>query len=144
MAHAGANSIVTVVRAPTLLDESAANALSAVSDMSGYDRIKFQIQVGAMVNGSTLDVWAVESDESNLGNSTNITGAALTQIANTANNTVHVIDVFRPSKRYVGIYANAGTANVTLLAATAERFRGTGTTPITPASSHQYVAVRGS
>jgi hypothetical protein len=140
--HAGAKSLTTVVRAPALLDESAANALSAVVDMQGYDRVKFLVHIGAMVNGSTLDVWAVESNESNLGNSTNITSAALVQVANTANNSVQIIDIHRPAKRYTGIYMNAGTANVTLIGALAERFRGTGVMPATQPSGAQYVAIQ--
>lgn len=144
MTHAGANSIVTVVRAPALLDESAADSLSAVVDMQGYDRVRFIHQVGAMVNGATLDSHVVESDESNLGNHTNVAGASLATVPNTQNNSVHVIDVFRPTKRYVGVVSGAGTANVTLLGILAERFRGSGSVPITPAGDNQYVAVRGS
>jgi hypothetical protein len=108
--------------------------------MVGYDRIRFMVQIGAMVNAATLDVFAVESDESNLGNATNITGAALVQVANTGNNNVHIIDIHRPALRYVGVYSNAGTANVTLLGILAERFRGSGGVP-TQAAGGQYVAV---
>jgi len=140
--HAGAKSVVTIVRAPLILDESVANSLSAVSDMKGYDRIRFIAQIGAMVNASTLDIFAVESNESNLGNATNITGAALVQVPNTENNTVQIIDIHRPSKRYVGVYSNADGANVSLLAILAERFPGTGTTPRTQPTSHQYVSVQ--
>jgi hypothetical protein len=140
--HAGARSLTTVVRAPALLDESVANSLSAVVDMLGYDRVKFIAQIGGMVNASTLDVFAVESNESNLGNATNITGAALVQVANTANNSVQIIDIHRPAKRYVGVYSNAGTANVTLLGILAERFRGTGVMPAAQPSGAQYVAIQ--
>lgn len=139
--HAGAKSIVTVARAPALLDESAANSVSAAIDMKGYDRVRFLFQIGAMVNGSTLDAWVVESNESNLGNATNISGAALVQVANTANNSVQVLDVRRPSKRYVGVTSNAGTANVTLLGILAERFVGSGVLPPTQPTGFQYVAV---
>jgi hypothetical protein len=138
--HAGAQSIITVVRAPALVDESVANAVSAAVDMVGYDRVRFMIQVGAMVSGATLDAWVQESAESNLGNGTNISGAAVVQIANTSNNNVFVIDVYRPAKRYVGVVANAGTANVTLASILAERFRGTGVVPPTSPAA-QYVSV---
>lgn len=140
--HAGAKSLTTVVRAPALLDESAANSVSAVLDMTGYDRVKFIAQIGAMVNASTLDIWAIESNESNLGNATNITGAALVQVANTANNSVQIIDIHRPSKRYVGVTSNAGTANVTLLGIIAERFRGSGVLPVSQPTGFQYVSIQ--
>jgi hypothetical protein len=95
-----------------------------------------------MVNASILSTWAVESNESNLGNATNITGAALVNVANTANNSAHVLDIHRPAKRYVGVYVDAVTANITLLGVLAERFRGSGVEPITPASGNQYVSVQ--
>lgn len=147
--HAGPKSIVTVARAPALLDESAANALSASIDMQGYDRVRFIYQIGAMVNGSTLSSFAVESNESNLGNATNMVNAEnasqqirITNVANTGNNNVVVLDIYGATKRYVGVYADAVTANVTLLGILAERFRGTGVLPPTLPTGGQYTSFR--
>jgi hypothetical protein len=146
--HAGAKSVLTVARAPALLDESAANALSAPIDMKGYDRVRFIFQIGGMVNGAVLAAHAVESNESNLGNATNMVNAentsqviAITNVPNTANNNVVVLDIYGSTKRYVGVYANAETANVTLLGILAERFRGTGVMPDQPSGS-QYTSFR--
>lgn len=146
--HAGPRSIISVARAPALVDESAANALSAVIDMQGYDRVRFIYQLGAIVNGGSLSTWAVESNESNLGNATNITHAnnssnqaKLTNVTNTYNNTIQVLDIHRPAKRYVGVYVDAVTANITLLGIMAERIRGSGGIP-TQATGAQYVSVQ--
>lgn len=128
--------------AAALVDESAANVKPTGVDMTGYDRVRFMIQIGAMVSGATLDAWVIEDANSNMTNGTNITGAALVQVANTKNNSVQVIDVHRPSKRYVGVTLNAGTANVTLLSVLAERFRGTGVVPPSQGANDQYVAVQ--
>lgn len=147
--HAGAKSLVTVALAPALIDNTAANTLSAAIDMQGYDRVRFIYQLGGMVNGSSLSTWAVESNESNLGNSTNIVNAentsqqaALVNVANTDNNSVQILDIYRPTKRYVGVYVDAAAANITLMGVLAERFRGTGVLPATQPSGHQYVSVR--
>lgn len=147
--HAGATSILSVAIAPALVDQSAANTLSAAIDMMGYDRVRFIYQLGAMVNGAILSSWAVESSESNLGNATNITHAnnssnqaKLTNVANTDNNSVQVLDIHRPAKRYVGVYVDAVTANITLLGVIAERIRGTGVEPISAPSGGQYVSVQ--
>ena len=139
--HAGAKSITTQILVPQLIDQSAANTLSSSADMKGYDRVKLVYNLGAMVNGSTLSTWAVESNESNLGNSTNITNAALVNVANTGNNNVYVIDIHRPSKRYVGVMVDAVSANITSLSVLAERFRGTGVVPPT-SPAQQYVSVQ--
>lgn len=146
---AGQDSVYSVALAPALVDQSAANTLSAVIDMQGYDRVKFIYQLGAMVNGSSLSTWAVESSESNLGNATNIVNAentsqqaALTNVTNTYNNTVQVLDIFRPTQRYVGVYVDAVTANITLLGVIAERIRGTGTNPASLTTGWQHVKMR--
>lgn len=151
MVHAGQKSALSVALAPALVDQSAANTLSAAIDMQGYDRVRFIYQLGGMASGSSLSSFAVESNESNLGNATNIVNVentsqqcALTNIANTANNSVAVLDIFRPTKRYVGVYVDAVTANITLLGVLAERFRGTGTMPLGTLTEQQYTAFRAS
>ena len=104
-----------------------------------------------MVAGSSLSSFSVESNESNLGNATNITNAentsqqvALTNITNTSNNNVAVLDIYRPTKRYVGVYVDAVSANITLLGVLGERFRGTGIVPIDPPTGGQYSTFRAS
>jgi hypothetical protein len=139
--HAGAKSITTQILAPVLVDQSAANTLSSAADMNGYDRVKLIYNLGAMVNGAILSSWAVESNESNLGNNTNITGAVLTNITNVSNNNVAIIDIHRPTKRYVGVVVDAATANITTLSVLAERFRGSGVVPPT-SPAQQYVSVQ--
>lgn len=150
MTHAGEKSILTVALAPALVDQSAANTLSAAIDMQGYDRVRFIYQLGGMGSGASLSTWAVESNESNLGNATNMTNAenssqqiALANVTNTYNNTVQVLDIYRPTKRYVGVYIDAVSANITLMSVIAERFRGTGVVPTAgEATGSQYVAMR--
>lgn len=152
MVHAGEKSVMTVALAPALIDQSAANTTSAAIDMKGYDRVRFVYQLGGMVASSVLASWAVESNESNLGNNTNMVNAentsqqvALTNVANTANNSIQVLDIFRPTKRYVGVVVDAGTANITLLGVIAERFRGTGVLPTgDEITGSQYTAFRAS
>lgn len=131
-----------VVLAPVLVDQSAANTVGAAVDMQGYDRVVFIYQLGAMVNGASLSSWASESSESNMGNATNITDGALVNVTNTYNNTIQILDIFRPSKRYVSVNVDAVAANITLLGVSALRFRGTGTNPPTATTGWQHVTVR--
>jgi hypothetical protein len=147
----GQDSVYSVVLAPVLVDQSAANTTGAAIDMQGYDRVKFIYQLGAIVNGGILSSWAVESAESNLGNATNITNAentsqqvALVNVTNTYNNTVQVLDIFRPQKRYVSVVVDAVTANITLMGVVAERIRGTGTNPASLTTGWQHVKMRAS
>lgn len=147
----GQDSTYAVVLAPVLVDQSAANTTGAAVDMQGYDRVKFIYQLGGIVNGGSLSTWAVESAESNLGNATNVTNAentsqqvALVNVTNTYNNTVQVLDIFRPQKRYVSVVVDAVTANITLMGVVAERIRGTGTNPASLTTGWQHVKMRAS
>jgi hypothetical protein len=69
------------------------------------------------------------------------------QIAQTAttasanqNNTVRTLEVFRPRKRYVGVRAVTITQNVTTLSIVSRKWRGSGVTPGTTPTDHEYVA----
>jgi hypothetical protein len=149
MAHAGQKSTISVAFAPALVDQSAANSVSAAIDMKGWERVRFIYQLGGMVNAGSLSSYAVESNESNLGNNTNMVNAenstqqiALTNITNASNNNVAVLDIYGSTKRYVGVVIDAVTANITLLGVLAERFRGTGVMPPATLGETQYTSFR--
>lgn len=150
--HAGQDQPkVTSVRAAALLDKDTASgiATSGGVDMAGYDRVAFDISIGTAVASAVFNAWLVESNESNLGNATNIQQAANSsaQIAITSpaaagnmNNTTRTLEVYRPGKRYVGVRFSTATANITTLSAVARQYRGTGVTPATVTTDHEYVA----
>jgi hypothetical protein len=121
--------------------DTAASRLSASVDMQGYDGVAFDITIGAMVSTGTLDAYAVEDINSNLATNTNIANAAIVQVPATGNTNVVTIEVWRPTKRYVGVYLKAGTANTTLISVTARQYRGTGTNPPALVAGNQYVVV---
>jgi len=117
--------------------------------MAGYDRVAFDIGIGTAVSGAIFDAWLVESNESNLGNATNIMRAdnssaqiAITQATASANmnGTTRTLEVFRPAKRYVGVRLRTATQNVTTVYINSRRYRGTGVTPSTVVTDHEYVA----
>lgn len=144
--------VVRSERAAALLDKDTASGLSTITtgvDMQGYDRAAFDLIIGTAVSGAVFDAWVVESDESNLGNATNVNKAsnssaqlAITQATASANmnNTVRTLEVFRPSKRYVGVTVKTATQNITTLSIVSRKWRGSGVTPATVTTDHEYVA----
>lgn len=152
--HAGEGQpVIRSERAATLLDNTAASGLATTAagvDMSGgYDRVSFDLIIGTAVSGAVFDAWLVESNESNLGNSTNIAPAnnssaliSITQATASANmnNTVRTLEVYRPAKRYVGVTVKAATQNITTLSIVSRKWRGSGKSPATVTTDHQYVA----
>lgn len=152
---AGAGELQPVIRserAPALLDKDTSGGIATQAngtDMQGYDRAAFDIAIGTAVSGAVFDAWLVESNESNLGNATNIQKAAnssaqiaITQVTASANmnNTVSTLEVFRPRKRYVGARLKTATQNITTVSIVSRKWRGSGVTPATVTTDHQYVA----
>lgn len=144
--------VVRSERAMALLDKDTASGVSTQAngtDMAGYDRAAFDVIIGTAVSGAVFDAYLVESNESNLGNATNIQKAsnssaqlAITQATASANmnNTVRTLEVVRPRKRYVGVRVKVITQNITSLSIVSRKYRGTGVTPATVTTDHEYVA----
>lgn len=153
MAGAGMDQpVIRSERAAALLDKDTASGIATQAngtDMAGYDRAAFDIVIGTAVSGAVFDAWLVESNESNLGNATNIQKAsnssaqiAITQATASANmnNTVRTLEVFRPRKRYVGVRLKTATQNITTVSVVSRKWRGSGVTPATVTTDHEYVA----
>jgi hypothetical protein len=151
--HAGESQPLVRSEFPAALlnkdDASGIHTNANGTDMSGYDRVAFDCVIGTAINGAVLDIWLVESNESNLGNATNIMKASnssaqikVTQTTASANqnNTVRTLEVYRPAKRYVGVRTLVATQNVTTFSVVSRRYRGTGKTPSTIVTDHEYVA----
>ena len=144
--------VVRQERAPALLDKDTAAGVATQpngTDMQGYDRASFDIAIGTAVSTAVFNAYLVESNESNLGNATNIQKASNSsaQLAITSpaasgnmNNTVRTLEVFRPRKRYVGVRMSTATANITLVSVISRKWRGSGVSPATVTTDHEYVA----
>lgn len=144
---------VTMVRAAALLNKDSGGGVATTTatpiDMAGYDRVAFDIGIDTAVSGAVFDAWVVESAESNLGNATNVmkqsnssAQIAITQATASANMnaTVRTLEVFRPSKRYLGVSIRTATQNITTVHIQARQYRGTGLVPPTPTTDHEYVS----
>lgn len=151
--HAGTQQpVVRSERTPALLDKDTASGLSTIAagvdTAGGYDRVAFDIAIGTAVSGAVFDAWVVESNESNLGNATNVNFSnnssaqiKITQATASANmnNTVRTLEVYRPAKRYVGVTLKTATQNITLVSVYSRKWRGTGTIPTTVTTDHEYI-----
>lgn len=116
-------------------------------DMQGWEGVMFVVAVGAITGSGKLDGYADMDDNSGFNSATNITGvnatgsnvnAVLTQVANA--NTTHIIDIYRPTERYVRLNLTA-SVNLVLHGAVAIRYRRAGILPASQ-SAEQLVRVR--
>jgi len=117
------------------------HALTATAvDATGFSRVCFMIQTGAMQALCKIEMSATESATST-GTYTKISGAELTDIASTAGaSKVYIIDVpVSGSKPYLKLRGTCGTARG-YASAVAYLYRGSGIQPNTDGYT-QYVHV---
>ncbi len=107
--------------------------------MQGWDGCCFVFNLGAITASGTFDARIMASNTSAFTVNSNIANAALTQVANTSNVNAFIIDVYRPSLRYIKSVTTPATANVQL-ASISIRYRRSGILPPT-ASALQTVKV---
>lgn len=132
------NSLVAVDAIPQLNQATAVQGIGV--DMKGWDSVAFIANIAAQGNGGAFDMRVVGSANSNFSGNVNISGAAITQVNNVVTvNATYVIEVYRPTNRYVkAIYTPTNNAN---FSAVSIRSRGQTRMPPTPAGNNQYVGV---
>lgn len=103
-------------------------------DMQGWDGVLFVLALGAI--DGTQDMKAQSDDNSGFSSAVDITNAAITQVTATGDDKVYLLDVWRPTERYVrAVVTNGAGAVADFQAVIAVRYRLTGRGPITQHSS---------
>lgn len=102
-------------------------------DMQGWDGVQFIIPAGIFGTNGTLDGLVQTDDNSGFNSPTNVANSNLTQIPAANANAVAVIEVWRPSERYVRLQLTGQTNGVTG-GAVAVQYRHSGILPPTQAA----------
>jgi hypothetical protein len=110
-------------------------------DTKGWMGVAFIIEVGAITGAGALDARIMEDTASGMGNATNVTNGALTQVAAASNNNVAIIDYRNPAKQYVRLTLTQ-SVNTVVAGATAVLYGRDGVLPAT-AVAVQTVSVQG-
>ncbi len=111
---------------------STGTAAAVAIDCTGFDRVCHVITIGAAGGASTFD-YRVQESATTGGSYTDITGAALTQVAAGGASKVYAIDVpVNAAKPFQKAVATVGTATFAN-AAVAVLYEGSGTYPKTAA-----------
>lgn len=136
MSHSGLSDTVLTQQeiAPANL---AANANGTILDTQGWDGVEFEFNIGVMASGVTFDAYVQSSANSNFSGPTNISGAALAQVANTSNATLQLLDVYRPTLRYLRVSTIPGAG--VFAGVVSRRYRRAGILPPTQATSTNQV-----
>ena len=118
------NTIKTVRVKPDGTNYTAAAGSSAATseyiDTGGYDGVRITVGFGAIVSGAATSVKVQQCDTSG-GSYADLLGSSIT-VADTDDNKVVVIDISRPSKRYLKVVTSRATQNATVDFMTAELY----------------------
>jgi hypothetical protein len=103
-------------------------------DCTGFDRVCHLIHLGAAAGASTFDFKVQEAAATGMAGASDITGAALTQVAAAGANKIYAIDVpVNPAKPFQKAVAVVGTADFAC-SAVAILYEGSGKFPKTAAT----------
>ena len=95
---------------------------STAVDMAGFDGVRFIVSLGASVATAVGAVKASDCDTSG-GSYNDIAGSLGTAFTPTTDdNKVWVLDIFRPTHRFVKCVVNRATANTTIDGVVAEQY----------------------
>lgn len=108
-------------------------------DMRGYEAVRFVLAIGA--GAFTKDAKVQRDDNSGFSSATDITGAAIVQVAAGGVNQAFVIDVVEPKERYVRLVFTPGGA--VIAGAVAEKYAKAGQLPPTALATQSVKVYEG-
>jgi len=92
-----------------------------VLDMANADGVLMIVMMGAITATAVTSIKAQQGDESDLSDAADLEGSGQT-IADDDDNKVFVIDLAKPTKRYVRVYVDRGTANAVVAGALYQQY----------------------
>lgn len=137
------NHLTDVTRTTRVLNAVAAGTSdqeSAAVDMAGYDAVRFVALFGALTASQVTKLVIEHSDAGDSG-FVPISGATTAALADGDGNKMLIVDVSRPTKRYVRAVVDRGTANAVIDGVIAEQYRPRTLPTSQPTSVKEAVAV---
>lgn len=114
---ASLNSILGDCKIIRVMNAQAAGATpvnSSLVDTQGYDGVCFVGAIGALTATQVTNMKAQHGDAAGGGDQADITSGATAAMADGDSNKLLVVDVRRPSKRYVRVVVGRATANAVI------------------------------
>lgn len=101
----------------------------ATLDMAGYDGVLVSVVMGAITANAVTGIVMQQSDNSDMSSPETLEAPAHT-VADDDDNQMFVLDLFKPTKRYVRVHVDRATQNAVVSGATYTQYGGR-TYPIT-------------
>ena len=85
----------------------------AVIDMANFEGIVFIAALRTLASGAVTGIKAQQGNQANLSDAADLAGTAVS-IADTEDNELLVLDIYRPAERYVRAVVTRGTADAVI------------------------------
>lgn len=110
------NAKITQAITPTNGVAATTDINGVTLDMSGFEGVLIVVTMGAITATAVTSIKAQQGADSGLSDAADLAGTAQV-IADTDDDKVFYIDLFRPAKRYVRVLVDRGTANAVVASA---------------------------
>jgi hypothetical protein len=99
-------------------------------DMAGYEGVMMITYFGAITGSAVTSVKAQQGAASNLSDAADLTGTGIT-VADDDDEQIFIIDLYRPTDRYVRLVVDRGTQNAVVAGAVYVQYGGPRKAPVT-------------
>ena len=108
---------VKIINAITITAGAAGTSAinGAILDMLGFSGVMVVVKFGAIVSGAATSFKVQQDTDSAMGTAADLAGSGQT-IVDTADDTIFISDIFKPTKRYVRVVVSRATQNATVSA----------------------------
>lgn len=86
---------------------------TAVIDMQNFEGCLFQVLFGAITSGAVTAIKAQQGNQADLSDAVDLPNTNVA-VADTDNDKLFWLDIFRPTKRFIRLVVERGTANATI------------------------------
>lgn len=112
------NAAIRSLITPTAGAAGTSDINSSIIDMFGYNAVLLLARFGAITTAAVTSIKAQHGDDSGLSDAADIEGTAQTVAVADAGE-IFAIDIVKPTKRYVRLVVDRGTANAVVASAEA-------------------------
>jgi hypothetical protein len=110
------NVLPVLVITPTNGAAGTTDIESTIVDTAGYGGVKFVVQMGAITTGAVTSAYVQQNTANSSSGMATLSGTTVT-IADDDDGQYFVIDVAKPTERYVRLVVDRGTQNAVVAAA---------------------------
>jgi hypothetical protein len=127
------NVKVTQAITPTAGAAGATDIEGTTLDMAGFEGVVVEVTVGAVTAGAVTGIVMQQSDNSDMSSADTLASPSHT-VADDSDGDIYMLDLFKPTKRYVRVHVDRATQNAVVAGATYYQY-GARTVPVTSAST---------